>query len=342
MSTMDLPQNVDDTGQLDNDADLQAVLTAWHTATVRLEQTHQMLREEVRRLTDELEDKNRELARANRLADLGRMAAHVAHEVRNNLVPVTLYLSMLQRRLESDDTNAQLLAKVTRGFSELESTVTDLLYFAIERGPITAVFSLRDAVDSAVVALGEQLVAQEIETAIDVPADILLQANADMFGRALLHLIRGAIDAMPTGGRLAIRGERDDQIVSILIADTGDGLADSGGIDAFEPFCHPSRGGTGLELAIVQRIAEIHGGRTLARTAPEGGAIFSLHLPARPSDLDHESEPGNPSGEIEFSSLDEATTLAPRLQAIAADIAHPRVVIGEVNPSETEKEHEVA
>src|ERR1700741_1208845 len=86
-------------------ADLQTVLSAWHGATVRLEQTHEALRAEVRRLTDELEVKNRELARKNRLADLGQIASHVAHEVRNSLVPVTLYLSLLRRRLSEDAMN---------------------------------------------------------------------------------------------------------------------------------------------------------------------------------------------------------------------------------------------
>ena len=79
-----------DAGVLDAAASLETVLAAWHTATVRLEQTHEALRAEVQRLTDELEEKNRELARKNRLSDLGQMAAHVAHEVRNKLVPVTL------------------------------------------------------------------------------------------------------------------------------------------------------------------------------------------------------------------------------------------------------------
>ena len=87
---------------IDRQADLQTVLTAWHEATLRLERTHETLRGEVERLRAELEAKNRELARKNRLADLGRMAAHVAHEVRNSLVPVNLYLSLLRRRLKAD------------------------------------------------------------------------------------------------------------------------------------------------------------------------------------------------------------------------------------------------
>ncbi len=62
-------------------ADLQAVLEAWSEATERLRHSHETLREQVRRLSDELETKNRELARKNRLADLGQVASHVAHEV---------------------------------------------------------------------------------------------------------------------------------------------------------------------------------------------------------------------------------------------------------------------
>src|ERR1044072_3036393 len=77
------------------EVDLADVLAAWHTATLRLERTHETLCGEVARLTNELEIKNRELARKNRLADLGQMASHVAHEVRNNLVPVSLYMSLL-------------------------------------------------------------------------------------------------------------------------------------------------------------------------------------------------------------------------------------------------------
>ena len=85
--------------QIGPNTDLETILEAWQEATMRLQSTHESLRYEVSRLTDELEVKNRELARKNRLADLGQMASHVAHEVRNSLVPMTLYLSLLRRRL---------------------------------------------------------------------------------------------------------------------------------------------------------------------------------------------------------------------------------------------------
>src|SRR5712675_843972 len=116
-------------------ADLHMVLAAWQEATTRLEQTHEALRGEVRRLTDELTAKNRELARKNRLADLGQMASHVAHEVRNSLVPMKLYLSLLSRRLSEDSGSQDIFEKVSAGFVALEATVSDLLNFSAERDP---------------------------------------------------------------------------------------------------------------------------------------------------------------------------------------------------------------
>src|SRR5215471_3580581 len=116
---MNHPRLYTEPEQLDSSSDLQTVLAAWHGATLRLEQTHEALRQEVCRLTDELEAKNRELARKNRLADLGQMASHVAHEVRNSLVPVKLYLSLLRRRINDDHGSLDVLDKVMSGFTAL-------------------------------------------------------------------------------------------------------------------------------------------------------------------------------------------------------------------------------
>ena len=140
---------------LDNSADLETVLAAWHDATVRLQQTHNALRAEVRRLTDELEVKNRELARKNRLADLGQMASHIAHEVRNNLVPVTLYLSLLRRRISDDAGSLEVLDKIESGFAALDVTVNDLLHFTSDRDPQLQSFPIVKLIEDATGARDE-------------------------------------------------------------------------------------------------------------------------------------------------------------------------------------------
>jgi len=265
--------------KLDRSADLQTVLAAWHAATVRLERTHEALRAEVSRLTDELEVKNRELARKNRLADLGQMAAHVAHEVRNTLVPVSLYLSLLRRRIARDRASRDMLDKIAAGFAALETTVGDLLHFTSDRDPQLRTFPLRGLVEELVASLSLQLEAQTIRASIDIPPDQQVTADRDMIRRALLNLMLNAVDAMPQGGTLSVRSVCRAEGIELEVADTGPGLSDEALRRAFEPFYTTKPAGTGLGLAIVFRIAEVHRGAVAAANDPHGGAVFTIRLP---------------------------------------------------------------
>jgi signal transduction histidine kinase len=259
--------------------DLETVLAAWQDATARLEQTHVTLRDEVRRLTDELEAKNRELARKNRLADLGQMAAHVAHEVRNNLVPVTLYLSLLRRRIAGDAESLGVLAKVEAGFTALDATVNDLLHFTSDRDPHVERFNLHRLVDDVLSSLAPQFAAQSIRPLNASSADAHLTADRQMIRRALLNLVLNAVDAMPDGGDIEIRFDCGAEGVELQVADTGSGLSEETLARAFEPFFTTKSRGTGLGLAIVYRIAEVHGGQVLAQNRLPHGAVFTVQLP---------------------------------------------------------------
>jgi signal transduction histidine kinase len=264
---------------LDASADLGAVLAAWHTATERLEQTHHALRAEVCRLTDELEIKNRELARKNRLADLGQIAAHVAHEVRNNLVPVNLYLSLLRRRLSDDGGSLDVLTKVESGVLSLDSTVNDLLHFAAEREPRVVGVHPRRVAEEIVAQLAPQLRAQGIDVDLQLAADEWITADREMLRRALLNLTLNAIDAMPTGGEITFSSYRGRGWYELEVADSGPGLSPELQARVFEPFFSTKSTGTGLGLAIVQRIVEAHGGDVLIQNCAIGGAAFTLRIP---------------------------------------------------------------
>lgn len=261
------------------DADLQLVLSAWQSATDRLQATHRTLREEVRRLSDELEAKTRELSRQNRLADLGLMAAHVAHEVRNCLAPVTLYLSLLRRRMAGDEQSLSLMDRLESGFISLDATVNDLLQFTspkqAERRPFVVADVLRDVCES----LSPQLSAQRIRCEIDAPRNLVFSADAAMLRRAVLNLALNAIDAMPGGGELILTACRTQHGLEIEVADSGPGLSDRDRLRVFEPFFTTKSNGIGLGLSIVYRIAEAHGGGVLVRNCPQGGAAFTVHLP---------------------------------------------------------------
>lgn len=258
---------------------LEAVLAAWHTATVRLEQTHATLSAEVRRLTDELEQKNRELMRKNRLADLGRMASHVAHEVRNSLVPISLYLSLLRRRLSDDAGSCDVVDRITTGIQSMETTVSDLLQFTADREPGRQVVRPAAVVKDVLASLEPQLDAQHIEIDCDIPAGMTTFVDPDMLKRAVLNLVLNALDVMPDGGQLAVTAVNGPRGFELEVADSGPGLSDEVKRRVFEPFFTTKSGGTGLGLAIVQRIAQAHGGEVIAQNCPEGGAAFTLRFP---------------------------------------------------------------
>lgn len=278
---MNRPKLYIEPDKLDANADLGTVLAAWNDATDRLQQTHEALRAEVRRLTDELETKNRELARKNRLADLGQIATHVAHEVRNNLVPVALYLSLLRRRLEGDSQTLDVLTKVEAGFTALDATVNDLLHFAVDREPTKSIVLVRQLIGEVLSQLNPQLSAQGIRVSIDIAAHHHLFADPDMLRRAILNLVLNAIDAMPDGGELHFDAYQNDAYDELEVSDSGPGLSDEVRRRAFEPFFTTKNTGTGLGLAIVYRIAEAHGGTILAQNCADAGAAFTIRIPRR-------------------------------------------------------------
>ena len=276
-SSIRFPELGSEEGRLE----LESVLAAWHAATERLHETHQTLREEVRRLTDELEVKNRELARKNRLADLGQLASHIAHEVRNNLMPMTLYMSLLRRRLAGDPGSENVLDKIEAGFTALDATVNDLLRFTSDRDPQLCSFDVHQLVQDVSDTLAPQLAAQAIETVIDVPRGLPLLADRDMVRRAVLNLVLNALDAMPDGGELVITSWSGPQGLELEIADSGPGVRAEVSHRLFEPFYTTKSGGTGLGLSIVYRIAEVHGGDVTVTNCPQGGAAFTLRIPQR-------------------------------------------------------------
>lgn len=261
--------------------DLAPLLLAWNRATQRLEKTHVILQEEIAHLTAELERKNHELNRRNRLADLGQMASHVAHEVKNNLVPVALYLSLIKRRIAGDPEGLNILTHVETGFNSLNATVNDLLSFTAHRQPERRGFLVDRLVDEIIESVAPQLTAQKVEVEVDIPPQTLLDADREMIRKAVLNLVLNAIDVMPQGGELVITSHLGQCAFELEVADSGPGFREEEKARLFEPFFSTKPTGTGLGLAIVSHVAEAHGGSVTATNCPEGGAAFTIRIPFR-------------------------------------------------------------
>jgi len=263
------------------DEQLAGLLAAWESAVERLQRTHETLRAEVARLTDELKQKNRELARKQRLAELGQMAAHIAHEVRNELTPITVYLGMLDRRLTQAPAERDIVQRISGSFRSLDSTVSDLLQFAREGTAVRHDTPVAPLIQDVLETLRPQLDGHGVATEVDVSAGLTAKVDSALLRRAVLNLAINAIDAMPSGGALSMyAGATPGGGVEIEVADSGAGLSDASLSRMFEPFFTTKSDGTGLGLAMVYRIAEVHGGAVVARNCPEGGAAITISLPA--------------------------------------------------------------
>jgi signal transduction histidine kinase len=122
---------------------------------------------------------------------------------------------------------------------------------------------------------------QGIETTIDVAPELLVTADPVSIRRAVEHLMRGAVAAMPEGGSLVATAVAGANGVELEIADTGAPLSDEGRLHAFDPSGTTERGASGWELALVRRVAELHGGRAIVANCPDGGVAFTLQIPRR-------------------------------------------------------------
>lgn len=264
---------------------LESILEIWQSTTARLEQTHLTLQAEVRRLTAELEEKNRQLAKKNRLADLGQMAGHVAHEVRNHLVPLTLYLSLLRRQQtgetptpSSSFTGLQLLDKIDVNLTAMRTMAQDLLNFTANRQPQWTTFQLRGLVDELMEEIGSQCQAHGIALSSKILPNVMLSADIDMVRSALRNLLLNAVDALADGGTLAVEATADDQLLRIDVVDDGPGIPVEVQSRLFDPFFTTKATGTGLGLSIVERIMESHGGMVRVQPRNPHGTCFSLYF----------------------------------------------------------------
>jgi signal transduction histidine kinase len=142
--------------------------------------------------------------------------------------------------------------------------------------------ALRELFEEVCRPLDSRLNKQAIETVIDIPAEQTVTADRELLQRALRNLVLNAVDAMPDGGLLFATLAAEPDAVELEIADTGAALSDEERRQAFELVPAVQRGGTGWGLAVVHRIAELHGGSVTVVNCPEGGAAFTLRLPRTP------------------------------------------------------------
>jgi signal transduction histidine kinase len=218
----------------------------------------------------------RELAQKERLAALGRVAAGVAHEVRNPLASIKLRLDLTAASPALPDAARGAIATASGEIARLDRLVGDLLLVAGQKiGPRTAV-GLGELVRARVDALAPWTSARRVDVRVD--GDAVAHADPDSVARAVDNLLRNAVEASPAGATVRARIVEAARQVEVQVEDAGGGVEPARVDELFEPFFTTKAEGTGLGLAISRAIARAHGGDVVYGRSGET-TRFSLTLP---------------------------------------------------------------
>jgi signal transduction histidine kinase len=221
----------------------------------------------------------RELSENERLAALGRVAAGVAHEVRNPLASIKLRLDLAGSVTRLPPEVERAIHHATSEIERLDRLVADLLVVAGRSTGPRAPLSLGQLARTRSEALAPWAAERQVEFRVQGEARVL--AHADSLGRALDNLLRNAVEASPTRGRVQIEIDALGDVALLAVCDAGEGVAEMRHTELFEPFFTTKPGGTGLGLPLARSIARAHGGDVRYSRA-RNETRFELELPLAP------------------------------------------------------------
>jgi signal transduction histidine kinase len=244
--------------------------------------------EEIERVVDQLQQREREVLRAEQLAAVGQVAAGVAHELRN---PLTSVKMLVQTGLEGDQpcgVPTEDLAIMEQEIRRMEQCIQTFIDFARPPRAERTRADLIAVVRRALTLVEGRLRRQKVSLAADLPAaPVYLEIDTHQVHQVMVNLLLNALDALPRGGAVyvtvapTVNGQRNPASgVEVRIHDTGPGIAPRIQDRLFEPFVSSKETGLGLGLNICKRLIEAHGGTIRGENAPDGGALFAFTLPA--------------------------------------------------------------
>lgn len=229
----------------------------------------------------EVHEMRERVRKADRLAAVGELSAGIAHELRNPLASISGSIEMLYHELALEGENKRLMELIMRESDRLDSIISDFLEFARLRTPRRTPSRLSRSIEEVVTLVRQNTEKSEgivIRTSCD-PALPDVWMDDEQMRQVFMNLAVNACEAMERNGTLEITANRaDERMVRIAFRDEGPGIDPEGLEKMFEPFFTTKDGGTGLGLAMANKIVNAHGGSIEFKNA-ERGAVFTIVLP---------------------------------------------------------------
>lgn len=239
------------------------------------------------------------LIRSERLAAIGRMSAHVTHEIRNPLSSIGLNAEMLEAAAGEPD--AQTLCQaIIREVDRLTAITEEYLKFARLPRPELRDADVKELLETIGSFVRRDCEAANVRLEVEVQADLpAIQIDADQIRQAILNLVRNGKESMPEGGVLTLGARRREDHLEVYVRDEGGGIEAEVLDRIFDPFYSTKLTGTGLGLALCQQIVTEHGGHLGVTSEMGQGSEFRIEMPWRQSpettDVFTEERPQAPS-----------------------------------------------
>lgn len=256
----------------------------------------------------ELRTMERQVKQEERLATIGRLAAGIAHEIRNPLASISGSIQILQLSIQPEGSDARLMNIVLRETERLNGLITDFLQYVgqapVNKGPV----KLDELIQDVSGAAGRDPKMQgRVQHTLTLNHSREVMGEPNQLRQVLWNLILNAADAVGEDGHVWIETRDLDGVptpkqsgVELKISDNGEGIPEDILTKIFDPFFSTKTKGTGLGLAMVERIIQNHEGVIFAQARQGGGAEFVIHLPGLmkdPPQLGTEDNEGGAKGE---------------------------------------------
>jgi signal transduction histidine kinase len=234
---------------------------------------------------ERMEDANRRLVQHEKLASIGRMAATIAHEIRNPLTSVKLNIQKMAEEEHFAETVKAHLGLSLEGIDQIERFIKELLNFTRVQELVLEHWPVEQIVDESLKMINDTLAQKKIVVEKAFGGDLPpVLADADKMRQVFLNILRNAHEALEAGGKISIAcdtvAEGARTMVRVRIADNGPGIAEKDRPNIFEPFYTTKPSGFGLGLANARKIVEQHNGTIGVGKKRGRGSVFVILIPA--------------------------------------------------------------
>lgn len=240
------------------------------------EQYEQRVRKKERRAVEE------KLTRTEHLAEIGQLAASLAHEIKNPLAGISGAIQIMRDTMTEEDPHRGVVSEILGQIKRLDATVKDLLHYARPLPPRIAALFLDETVTQVLSFMREEPTLRNVPISFESSEkEIEVCADQAQIEQLLINLLLNAAHACEDGGSIRLFLDADERKVELRVKDDGIGMSDQVQREAFEAFFTTKAKGTGLGLPICRRIAEEHGGSILLESALGMGTTVTVRWPRR-------------------------------------------------------------